>query len=131
MKNILNKIAQMERNAAEIKGTELSKHQVELAAPNPSQYDKLAYEVYSNANKFAEKTTQNIVVSYQDAVSKIKSIQDTHSKEFGILQGKAKELGLDINNSPIGKEFLKVGDMLMRYQKNALDQQQKYGSIKP
>ena len=31
MNNILNKIAQMERNAAEIQGVELAKHEVELA----------------------------------------------------------------------------------------------------
>ena len=31
MNNILNKIAQMERNAAELQGVELASHKVELA----------------------------------------------------------------------------------------------------
>ena len=109
----------------------LAKHEIELAIPNPFDYDKLSYQIYSDSNKFADKTNLTIVNNYKDAVDKIKTIIGAHSKEYSIIQDKAKELGLDIAQSQVGKDFLKAGAQIVKYHKAALDQQIKYASIKP
>jgi hypothetical protein len=110
---------------------ELAKHEIELAIPNPFDYDKLSYKIYSDSNKFADKTNLTIVNNYKDAVDKIKTIMGAHSKEYSIIKDKAKELGLDIAQSQVGKDFLKAGAQILKYYNAALDQQVKYASIKP
>jgi len=109
----------------------LAKHEIELAIPNPFEYDKLAYQIYSDSNKFAEKTNLTIVNNYKNAHDKIKTIMDSNSKEYKIIQDKAKELGLDITKSQVGIDFLKAGAQILKYHKASLDQQVKYASIKP
>jgi hypothetical protein len=109
----------------------LAKHEIELAIPDPFEYDKLAYQIYSDSNKFAEKTNLTIVNNYKNAHDKIKTIMDSNSKEYTIIKNKAKELGLDITKSQVGIDFLKAGEQILKYHKASLDQQVKYASIKP
>jgi predicted methyltransferase len=88
MNNILNKIAQMERNAAEIKGVELSKHQVHLSLmddinENYKRIYALRDEAF-NLVKQAEDKFKSIV----DRAGLMESIA-----EKGIQM--TKELGID------------------------------------
>ncbi len=103
MNNILNKIAQMERNAEEVN---LAKHKVELATINPADYQKKAADILDNATKFAAKANASLVSNYEDATNKIKAVGKELEKEFDVLQSKAQELGLDVVKTPIGKELL-------------------------
>jgi hypothetical protein len=131
-KNIdMEEKAMVEKIKELITKSELKTNKVELAIPDPTEYDKLAFQIYSDSNKFADKTNLTIVNNYKNAVDKIKTIMDSNSKEYTIIQNKAKELGLDIAQTPIGKEFLKAGTQILKYHKSALDQQVKYASIKP
>jgi hypothetical protein len=130
LKNIdMEEKAMVEKIKELITKSELAKHEIELAIPNPFDYDKLSYQIYSDSNKFADKTNLTIVNNYKDAVDKIKTIIGAHSKEYSIIQDKAKELGLDIAQSQVGKDFLKAGAQIVKYYKAALDQQIKYASI--
>jgi len=131
-KNIdMKEKAMVEKIKELITKSELTTNKVELAIPDPFEYDKLAFQIYSDSNKFAEKTILTIVNNYKNAHDKIKTIMDSNSKEITIIQNKAKELGLDITQSQIGIDFLKAGAQILKYHKASLDQQVKYASIKP
>jgi hypothetical protein len=130
MNNILKMISQLEKNANEVK---LGKHEVELAeiVSDPKIFEKGVLSIYSNANKYADKLKNDIVGNYQAEYKKIFEIQKEHSKNFEIIRNKAKELGIDIATTQLGKDYLKVGSYLSDIAKNTLDQQVKWGTIKP
>ena len=127
----MNLREQIEKEITDKVMTKLASEKVGLAAPNPKRFEKTAFEAYSSANKFANKTTNTIVQNYRETEKAIKKMQDIHTEEYNGLQKMAKDLGLDIKDSKIGKDYLEVGSMLERYLKNASEQSIKYASIKP
>jgi hypothetical protein len=130
MNNILKMISKLESNANDVK---LGKHEVQLAeiVSDPKIFEKGVFNIYSNANKYADKLKNDIVGNYQAEYKKIFEIQKEHSKNFEIIRNKAKELGIDIATTQLGKDYLKVGSYLSDIAKNTLDQQVKWGTIKP
>ena len=75
--------------------TKLASEKVELAAPNPKRFEKTAFEAYSAANKFANKTTNTIVQNYRET-ERYKKITNIHTEEYNGLQKMAKDWDLDI-----------------------------------
>lgn len=130
LNNIFNKIAKMEQNANEVK---LTKHEIQLAdiVKEPIIFEKEVLKIYSDSNKYADKLKNDIVSKYQTEYKRIFEIQKEHSKNYEIIRNKAKELGIDIQTTQLGKDYLKTGSYLSDIAKNMLDQQVKWGSIKP
>jgi len=85
MNNILKMISKMESNANEVK---LGKHEVQLAeiVSDPKIFEKGVFNIYSNANKYADKLKNDIVGNYQAEYKKIFEIQKEHSKNFEIIR---------------------------------------------
>lgn len=129
MENILKKIAEFDK----VSETKLAKHEVELAdiVKEPIIFEKEVQKIYSDSNKYADKLKNDIVSKYQSEYKRIFEIQKEHSKNFEIIRNKAKELGVDIQTTQLGKDYLKTGSYLSDIAKNMLDQQVKWGSIKP
>ena len=97
MNNILNKIAQMERNAAEIKGVELASHKVELATIKELENSFKALTLpYADMNK-----AQTYVRSVQSVLRKSEADLNDKIKEAIDVDKKAKELGLDSGILPL------------------------------
>ena len=101
MNNILNKIAQMERNAEEI---QLATHKVELTLADDVR------ALYNNANKFYEA---NIDERYKMATRLEKEFQkaaDEYQKaldKYNSLEKMSKDLGV-----PIPNEISKLKDLI-------------------
>lgn len=97
MNNILNKIAQMERNAEEIK---LESHKVELSSLDMVKSlaeDGLA--IYKKGVEYAkemEAFTKKSRVLNADA----SALSDAIEKELKEFEAKAKQLGLDVTKLP-------------------------------
>ena len=112
MNNILNKIAQMERNAEEI---QLASHKVELSSikeindaikilkNNESDAEKVA-NIYEDKVNEARKQYQSLV---QERNAIYTWVNNQAPAILGDFEKKAKELGLDPNSVPEVKEFKK------------------------
>jgi hypothetical protein len=122
-KSIYNKLFKEE-------ATELASHEIELATINPADYEKKAAEILDNANKFAAKANASLVSNYDDATNKIKAIGKELENEFGVLQSKAQELGLDVVKTPIGKELLKAVGTVDDYRMKANQMRSSYAAYK-
>jgi len=115
MNNILNKIAQMERNAAELQGVELAKHEVEFA--KAEDLNKLFGEAVSLANDLLGDTVGRVNALKQV----LKQKEDKAIKMISNLDGalidfekRAKELGFDTNQSKTYVQSKKELDDLYR-----------------
>lgn len=112
MNNILNKIAQMERNAEEIK---LESHKVELSSiKEMNDAIKILKSNEADAEKVAnlyEDKVNEARKQYQALVQERNAIYTWVNNEapaiLGDFEKKAKELGLDPNAVPEVKEFKK------------------------
>ena len=105
MNNILNKIAQMERNAAEIKGVELAKHEVELAM---IQLDTLKSEIVKTIKEgidYYEKTKSEFENSKTQLTRRYEYLDKKANKTLAEYTSKAKELGLAPNDIPNLKDM--------------------------
>jgi hypothetical protein len=106
MNNILNKIAQMERNAAELQGVELAKHEVELSSldmVNALAADGLA--MYKKGVEYAkemEAFTKKSRVLNADA----NALADAIEQELKEFEAQVKPLGLDATKLPEFKNAL-------------------------
>jgi hypothetical protein len=97
MNNILNKIAQMERNAAELQGVELASHKVELATIKELENSFKALTLpYADMNK-----AQTYVRSVQSVLRKSEADLNDKIKEAIDVDKKAKELGIDSGILPL------------------------------
>jgi hypothetical protein len=95
MNNILNKIAQMERNAAEIKGVELAKHEVELALVDDVQ------NLYNAANKSYKANTDSLNRIAKQLESEFQKTADEYKKaldKYNQLEKMSKDLGVPLPN---------------------------------
>jgi hypothetical protein len=128
MNNILNKIAQMERNAAELQGVELAKHEVELASIKDLQEaTKILQGSESSADKVANAFEQKVaeankaytaLMNERNAI--YKWVNNEAPARLADFEKAAKQLGLEINNVPEvvalrkeiqnGKELVKALD---------------------
>jgi seryl-tRNA synthetase len=128
MNNILNKIAQMERNAAELQGVELAKHEVELASIKDLQEaTKILQGSESSADKVSNAFEQKVaeankaytaLMNERNAI--YKWVNNEAPARLSDFEKAAKQLGLEINNVPEvvalrkeiqnGKELVKALD---------------------
>jgi hypothetical protein len=95
MNNIINKIAQMERNAAEIQGVELAKHEVELALVDDVQ------NLYNIANKSYKANTDSLNRIAKQLESEFQKTADEYKKaldKYNQLEKMSKDLGVPLPN---------------------------------
>jgi septal ring factor EnvC (AmiA/AmiB activator) len=112
MNNILNKIAQMERNAAELKSVELAKHEINLG-----MFDTLKTNINVDNKNIAEleKMVESIKKSANELGSKLAAADRgalTTAKQYDKIVETAKELGIglqEINSSKEVQEMEKNG----------------------
>ena len=114
MNNILNKIAQMERNAAELQAVELAKHEVELAIP-----DKLIATL-KKTNQLETKFDElnGLYVKYRtEAPNLLKAIQGDLTiieQEEARISKLVKELGMNPNEMPYLKQSAEAFSLLSK-----------------
>jgi hypothetical protein len=128
MNNILNKIAEMERNAAEIQEVQLASHKVELASIKDLQEaTKILQGSESSADKVANAFEQKVaeankaytaLMNERNAI--YKWVNNEAPARLADFEKAAKQLGLEINNVPEvvalrkeiqnGKELVKALD---------------------
>jgi uncharacterized HAD superfamily protein len=112
MKNILNKIAQMERNAAELQSVELAKHEINLG-----MFDTLKTNINVDNKNIAEleKMVESIKKSANELGSKLSAADKgalTTANQYDKIVELAKELGIglqEINSSKEVQEMEKNG----------------------
>jgi hypothetical protein len=95
MNNILNKIAQMERNAAELQSVELAKHEVELALVDDVQ------NLYNAANKSYKANTDQLMSFASKMESSFQKTADEYKKaldKYNQLEKMSKDLGVPLPN---------------------------------
>jgi len=95
MNNILNKIAQMERNAAELQSVELAKHEVELALVDDVQ------NLYNAANKSYKANTDQLMSFASKMESSFQKTADEYKKaldKYNQLEKMSKDLGVQLPN---------------------------------
>jgi hypothetical protein len=97
MNNILNKIAQMERNAAELQGVELAKYEVELK----TIYDDLSGTLKEANTGFFKALDLRGQASKlcRESITKNQAIL----KELSRAEGLIKEIGLDSELTKVQK----------------------------
>jgi uncharacterized HAD superfamily protein len=112
MNNILNKIAQMERNAAEIQEVQLAKHEVQLG-----MFDTFKTNINVDNKNIAqlEKMVEAIKKSASELGAKLAEADRgalTTAKQYDKVVETAKELGIglkEINSSKEVQEMEKNG----------------------
>jgi hypothetical protein len=95
MNNILNKIAQMERNAAELQEVQLAKHEVELALVDDVQ------NLYNAANKSYKANTDQLMSFASKMESSFQKTADEYKKaldKYNQLEKMSKDLGVPLPN---------------------------------
>jgi hypothetical protein len=115
MNNILNKIAQMERNAAELQGVKLAKHEVELASATdlPKLYGNsvsMNKDIYGDTFRKVDALKAVLKKKEDDA---IKMIADVDGAMIDFAK-KAKELGIDPKTAPLYNDAKKELDDLYK-----------------
>lgn len=95
MNNILNKIAQMERNAEEIK---LESHKVELSVKDDAK--ELVSKYYGLTDTINSKFSgiSKEVRALIDQIGAVEKLANDMPKVIAKYENLAKELGIDVNN---------------------------------
>ena len=105
--------------------TELSAQKIELAMPNLTGYSQKAQGAYNDAKKNARGVISRAADEMFSARKKISDIVKDLSKQFVKVSKQAEDLGVDINNTKVGKNFAKVSKELEDYSISALELQRK------
>jgi uncharacterized coiled-coil DUF342 family protein len=98
MNNILNKIAQMERNAAEIQGVELAKHEVEFSIADDSK--QLINKYYGLTDTINSKYSaiSKEIRTLTDKIDEAVKLSDEMPKVINKYEQLAKEIGVNVDN---------------------------------
>ena len=121
MNNIFKKIAELEKNADEVK---LGKHEVELnlvddlktSISKVSSLDSIVNTMSSNADKtnklFINALAQKEIIlkNYNDNRKSFENLNKELNLLFKTINTQAKDLGININDLPVYKDFLKAKD---------------------
>lgn len=107
----------------------LSRQIVELRE-DPRKLEKQAQDAYSSSIKEAGNAIREAINKLEAATKEIKSIQDKHGSEYGKMQKMANDLGIDLDNTEVGKTWLKIGDYLNKLSKNSVDNSTKLAGFK-
>ena len=121
MNNIFKKIAELEKNANEVK---LGKHEVELnlvddlktSISKVSSLDSIVNTMSSNADKtnklFINALAQKEIIlkNYNDNRKSFENLNKELNLLFKTINTQAKDLGININDLPVYKDFLKAKD---------------------
>ena len=121
MNNIFKKIAELEKNANEVR---LGKHEVELnlvddlktSISKVSSLDSIVNTMSSNADKtnklFINALAQKEIIlkNYNDNRKSFENLNKELNLLFKTINTQAKDLGININDLPVYKDFLKAKD---------------------
>lgn len=105
MNKILNKIAQMERNAEEVK---LASHHIELAVTPAQDYAAKSDSLYKDATSKAESNKKEFFSKQAALVRPLNELRPQVFREMMDFIKKADDLGLDGNKLPQTKAYEKV-----------------------
>ena len=109
---------------------ELSAHKIELAMPNLTQYSQKAQSEYNDAKTSARGIISKAADEMFDARKKISNIIKDIGKQYAEVIGMAEDLGVNINDTKVGKNFSKVSEELEGYSISALELQRKLEKFK-
>ena len=121
LNNIFKMISQMEKNAEEVK---LGKHEIELSLVDDlkasiskvSSLDSIVNTMSSNADKtnklFINALAQKEIIlkNYNDNRKTFENLNKELNLLFKTINTQAKDLGVNINDLPVYKDFIKAKD---------------------
>jgi len=105
MNNVLNKIAQMERNADEIK---LESYKIELAVTPAKDYESKADSLYKEATSKGESNKREFFSKQAALVKPLNELRAQVYREMMDFISKADDLGLNGKSLPQTKAYEKV-----------------------
>ena len=105
--------------------TELSIEKVELAMPSLTEYSQKAQTAYNDGRTTARGVVSKAADEMFDARKKISNIIKDIGKQYAEVIGMAEDLGVNINDTKVGKNFSKVSEELENYSISALELQRK------
>jgi hypothetical protein len=105
MNNILNKIAQMERNAEEI---QLASHHIELAVTPAQDYAAKSDSLYKDATSKGEANKKDFFSKQAALVKPLNELRPQVYREMMDFISKADDLGLNGKSLPQAKAYEKV-----------------------
>ena len=108
---VFNKLAQAEK-------TELATQKVELASTNIIDFAQKAQSIYLDARKQAQKELMNLKESYERGDSKLISLENELDSEISKIEKTAKEIGVDIYSTKVGKS-IKTAKSELKYYVNS------------
>ena len=117
-KEVFNKLFKEEK-------TELSAQKIELAMPNLTGYSQKAQSELNDGKKSARNVIRKGADEMFNARKKISNIIKDFGNQFEKVKKQADDLGVDINNTKVGKNFAKVSKELENYAISALELQRK------
>ena len=108
---VFSKLAQAEK-------VELSAQKVELASTNIIDFAQKAQSIYLDARKQAQKELMNLKESYERGDSKLISLENELDSEISKIEKTAKEIGVDIYSTKVGKS-IKTAKSELKYYVNS------------
>ena len=93
--------------------------------PNLTQYSQKAQSEYNDAKTSARGIISKAADEMFDARKKISNIIKDIGKQYAEVIGMAEDLGVNINDTKVGKNFSKVSEELENYSISALELQRK------
>jgi hypothetical protein len=117
-KRVFNKLAEETK-------VELATQKVELAMPNLSQYSLKAQSAYNDGKTTARGVISKAADEMFDARKKISNIIKDFGKQFEKVSQQADDLGVNINDTKVVKNFIEVSKELEDYSISSLELQRK------
>lgn len=105
--------------------TELSTQKIELAMPNLTGYSQKAQSELNDGKKSARNVIRKGADEMFNARKKILNIIKDFDNQFQKVKKQADDLGVDINNTKVGKNFAKVSKELENYAISSLELKRK------
>ncbi len=96
--------------------TELATHKIELAAKDAIQFKKEAEQIYFNAKKESEAEILNASSKMNESFKKLRKLDSEMDKIFERFDKMAKDLGVDIRSTEVGKKYLEAAEEIKDYQ---------------
>lgn len=130
LQEIFNNLHNTNLAKEEFEKTNLTIHKAELAAKNATEFKKEAEQIYYKAKKEAEAEILSASSKMEDSHKRLRKLQAEIDKIFQRFDKMAKELGIDIRSSKVGKTYLKAAEEITDYQIKAQTSESKLKNFK-
>tara|TARA_R100000781_G_scaffold49105_2_gene32625 strand:+ start:11907 stop:12308 length:402 start_codon:yes stop_codon:yes gene_type:complete len=116
LQNIFNKLYKVDMAKEEFEKTELATHKIELSNKDAIKFKKEAEQIYYNSKKEAESEILNASSKMKDSYKKLRKLDSEMDKIFEKFDKMAKDLGVDVRSTKVGKTYLEAAEEIQNYQ---------------